>query len=643
MRLSSAIDLGTATARNRLVFGPHVTNLGRDRGFTDRHVSYYERRAAGGAGVVVTETASVHSGDWPYERAPLAKRAGPGWARIAAALHVHGTRAVASLGHAGAQGSSAYSQAVLWGASPVPQNNDREVPKEMESADLDALVAGFADAARVAVTAGMDGVEINAGQFSLLRQFLSGLTNLRADTFGADRGLLLSDVLAAVRSSIGSAVVGLRLSCDEMAPWAGITPEAGVELAARFAQAVDYLVVERGSIYTVWATRPDGHIDAGFNLDLTRRVRDAVAGRTMVVVQGSIVDVGMAEGALADGACDAVEMTRAQIADPDLGSKVTAGDLDGIRPCVLCNQRCMVRDARNPIVTCIVEPSAGHEFDDPDLSGTAAVPQDILVVGAGPAGLETARIAAARGHRVTVRDRSERVGGAVVVGAALPGLARLAGFVDWQRRRCEAAGVAFELGREVTAADLDGVSGQVVICTGGRVAPHGLNVAGGAVVLDGRAVLTSLAGGGGTLPDGSAAIWDPLGGSLGVGLAEVLSASRPVTLISPDLIVAKDLALTGDLAPANIRLHAAGVRLLTTSEIALVEPGRVHVEDRYTAAETIVEADWVVAAVHREPELRLWSETGKRFLRVGDAVAPRSVHEAVLEGRRAVAGIEERA
>ena len=174
-------------APNRVLFGPHVTNLGRGRALSDRHVAYYERRAAGGCGVIVTEEASVHDSDWPYERAPLAADCEPGWRAVSDAVHRHGALSVAALGHAGGQGSSAYHQRALWAPSRVPEVNSREVPKWMEASDIDAVVGGFATAAALAVRAGCDGVEVNAGQHSLLRQFLSGLTNHRDDEWGQDR------------------------------------------------------------------------------------------------------------------------------------------------------------------------------------------------------------------------------------------------------------------------------------------------------------------------------------------------------------------------------------------------------------------------------------------------------------------------
>ena len=168
----------------------------------------------------------MHPSDWPYERAPLAADCGPGWVQTAAACAPHGTLVLAGLGHAGMQGSSAFSQSALWAPSRVPDAGSRELPMEMEGAEIDALVAGFAAAAALAAGSGLDGAEMNAGQHSLLRQFQSGLTNQRGDGYAEDRLLLTERVLGAVRAALGAGrVLGLRLCCDELAPWAGITPD----------------------------------------------------------------------------------------------------------------------------------------------------------------------------------------------------------------------------------------------------------------------------------------------------------------------------------------------------------------------------------------------------------------------------------
>jgi mycofactocin system FadH/OYE family oxidoreductase 1 len=623
VRLLEPLHLRGATARNRIVFGPIVTNLGDDeRRFTPRHTAFYARRASGGCGVIVTEGASVHPSDWPTERAPLATRCTEGWRAIATACHDEGAIVLASLDHAGGQGSSAYSQAPLWAPSRVPEVNSREVPKWMEAADIAAVVEGFAAAAATAVSAGCDGVEINAGQHSLVRQFLSGLTNQRGDEWGQDRLLFARQVIEAVRGAVGDAVVGLRLSCDELAPWAGITPEMAVELAPTLVSfGVDHLVVVRGAIFSAEKTRPDFHEPAGFNIDLCRRIRESVPG-TPVVLQGSIVDTGQAEWAVADGVADGVEMTRAQLADPDLARHLLDGRAERIRPCIRCNQTCQVRDARNPIITCVVEPSTGHETDDPDWYVPTRSAVDVTVVGGGVAGLETARVAATRGHRVTIVERDARLGGvAAVAGSA-------GGFVEWLTAECARLGVEVSLDTDATTLVTPPLAerAHVVQATGARPGAREYDIAEDAVVVD---VVDVRRGDVSLAAEGTIAVFDPIGGPIAVALAEELG-DRAV-LITQDQIAGNELSRSGDLAPANVRLAQRGVTIEKRSLLRAVRAGAVEVQDRFSGERRTIDAVALVDCGFRLPTDALPGVP----VQVGDCVAPRTVLEAVLEARRA--------
>ncbi len=630
MQLLTPIALGSRTAPNRIIFGPHVTNLGADdRSIPERLVAYYERRARGGSGVIVAEGASVHPSDWPYERAPLAERCGSGWSAIVAACRPHGSLVLASLDHAGGQGSSAYNQAPLWAPSRVPEVNSREVPKWMEADDIAAVIDGFASATKLAADADLDGVEINAGQHSLVRQFLSGLTNHRDDEWGHDRLLFARRVTEAVRAAAGGdRVVGMRLSCDELAPWAGVTPEMAPDIAAALASCgLDYLVVTRGSIYTVEKTQPDFHEPTGCNVEVCRSVRSAVVAtnpNVVVILQGSVVDVGQAEWALGGyddpALCDAVEMTRAQIADPDLVAKLVAGEQNRIRPCTRCNQTCQVRDARNPIVTCIGEPTSGRETEDPDWYVPTPHPRDVVVVGAGPAGLEASRVAAIRGHHVTVVERSDRIGG--LAADAGPNAA----LVDWWRSEHEHLGTDIRLDTDRWDA---GDHTIVIQATGSNRGAHPYEIIEGAIVLD----VADVRRGSSHIPDeGLIVLFDPIGGPIAVALAEELGARA--VLITQDNIAGNELSRTGDLAPANSRLAQAAVTIERRALLRIVRPGAVDVDDRYSGERRTIECTAVVDCGFRIP-----TEPIDGAVQIGDAVAPRTIHEAVLEARRAAHAI----
>jgi mycofactocin system FadH/OYE family oxidoreductase 2 len=632
--LHQPLRLGRRRASTRVVFGPHTTNLAEDGLPGPRFAAYVARRAVGGAGLVVLEEAQVHPSSHPYQRALRAydPRIVEGWRLAGEAVHGAGALAVAQLSHAGMQGTGHILKRVLWAPSPVPNPATLEMPKVMEPEDVAAVVRGFAAAAGLAAQAGLDGVEVNAGQHSLLRQFLSALTNQRQDAWGGDgerRLRLAREVLAAVRRAVGpSLVVGLRLCGDELAPWAGIRPEEAPALAASLAaEGVDYVSVVVGSIYSLHATRAGMDQPPGYALELARAVREALGG-VPVLATGSLVDAEQAASAIESGACDAVEMTRALIADPDLPAKVAEGRAHEVRPCIRCNQDCSVRNATNAAVSCIHNPEAGYE-SEASTPRPAAARHRVLVVGGGPAGMASARAAALAGNRVTLVERSPVLGGTPRLVAA-SGQREPFGLVTrWLRDRLEELDVEILVGVAATAELVEAADpDRVVLATGARPPPTGGE-------LSVRDVLA------GALPGaGRVLVIDRQGGYPAIDAARLAAErGRPVTIVSEDAVVSMQLGSTGELTPWYQAAAALGIELRPLTTVLEVAPPRVRVRHRFGAAEESLEADCVVVADYELPDDALYQELRAArpdlsLRRVGDCLAPRRVLQAVLEGGR---------
>ncbi|MFQ5987557.1 MAG: mycofactocin system FadH/OYE family oxidoreductase 2 [Dehalococcoidia bacterium] len=638
--LLSPIKLRNTLVRNRTVFGAHQTNFAEHNLPSERHLHYYAERAKGGVGLIIIEEQIVHPSDYPYQRAIFGfdERVVPWYRRIADAVHGHGAHLLAQLNHNGQQSSSNLSQGSVWAPSPFPDVISREVPKEMEPEDIREVVVGFAHVARHVRQGGLDGVEINISERSLIRQFLSGLTNYRSDEYGGsldNRMRLCYEVIDAVREAIGQdLILGIRLCGDELAPWAGLTPEQGCEIAARLATTgkIDYISVTAGSIYSLYMAWPSMHVPPDYALPLAAGVKEVVD--VPVFATGRIDDPLQAEEVLEKGWADMLELTRALIADPEFPNKAREGRLDEIRPCIFCNQDCVVRSPMNPLLSCLHNPEAGYEGEMGELR-KAGSKKRVMVIGGGPAGLEAARVAALRGHEVALYEKEMELGGQVAIAARGPGREELGKITRYLASQVEKLGVEIKLGVEVTPELVEKCRPDaVVVATGSRSRRPAIPGARQENVVQARDVLRGKAEVGRRV-----LVIDEAGSYAAASAAELMAdQGREVEIMSEDMFISRELAPTLDLGLWYQRAFAKGIAFSPQTVVREISGNAVVVADLFSQEERRIEGvDTVVLAFYSEPNQELYlalKERGLEVHRAGDCVAPRRVSQAILEGNR---------
>ncbi|WP_241386386.1 mycofactocin system FadH/OYE family oxidoreductase 2 [Rhodococcus sp. CH91] len=634
------LRIGPVELRNRIVFPAHLTNFSVDGTVTDRHITYYEARARGGAALIVTEEHTVHPSDRPYEK--LIRGWDPGvlggYRRLTAAVHRHGTRIVAQLNHNGAQGSSVYTELPLWAPSPEPDPLFREVPRQIAPAEIADLVAAYAAVARRCVDGGFDGVEIQCSQASILRAFLAAGTNHRTDEYGGDsrsRARLLLEVVTAVRGAVGrDAVVGVRLTGHDGTA-GGVCTEDAVQVAGMLEASgdVDYLNTSVGvateTLHLVEAPMSTPH---GYSLFVPDAIRAAVS--LPVIGVGRFTRPDQVRAALARGVCDLVGAVRAQIADPHFASKTLSGRDDEIRPCIGCNQECIGRVGLGRGIGCAVNPRAGHESHLPP----SLPPRRVVVAGAGPAGLRAAATAAAQGHSVVVLERNRRTGGQIREAAIAPHRGELLGAVTHLDAECRRRGVDIRTGIDVDAGTIRSLRPDVVVVATGARPRRPAWAGSSARVADVRDVLTGRA-----VPSGRVLVVDDLGFHQGTSVAELLAdRGCAVTVCTPGMIVGQDLGLTLDADGWLRRAHDKRIEQITdvvvTGIVDHTDGADVTLVHHPTGDRRALRVDTVVVATHQEPVDELWRELagcGVRVIRVGDAVTPRRLDAAILDGDRA--------
>ncbi|SMR81946.1 2,4-dienoyl-CoA reductase (NADPH2) [Aliiroseovarius halocynthiae] len=459
--LLAPLDLGFTTLKNRVLMGSMHTGL-EERGDWNRVAEFYAARARGGAALIVTGGMSPNEegGVFPGAAGLFSDQDIGNHKTVTDRVHAEGGKIAMQILHAGryAYGPNCVS------ASPVKSPISPFPPKELDEDGIQKQIADFATAAARAKEAGYDGVEVMGSEGYFLNQFLVTHTNKREDRWGGsyeNRMRLPIEVVKAVRAAVGpDFIVIYRLSMIDLVP-NGSSFDEVLQLAKEI-EAAGATIINTGigwheaRIPTIATSVPR----AAFAW-VTKKLMGHVAIPVITSNRINTPDVG--EDVLAGGAADMVSMARPFLADPDFVVKAAEDRAGDIAPCIACNQACLDHTFGGKISTCLVNPRACYETElRYDLTDT---PKSIAIVGAGPAGLATALVADERGHKVTLFDRADQVGGQLNMAKKIPGKEEFVGLVDWYDRMVQASDIDVQLGREVQADDLIGFD-EVVIATG---------------------------------------------------------------------------------------------------------------------------------------------------------------------------------
>lgn len=638
--LFSPIKIGNLILQNRIHFAAHMTNFAKDHKISERHVYYYKERAKGGCGLITTEELSVHPTDMAYEKLVEAydPQVIPSFKALTDAVHHYETKIFAQLNHNGIQGNSRLSKLPLWGPSPERDPIFREIAKEMEEEDIQECIEYFARSASNVREGGFDGIEVQVGHSSLIRQFLSPATNRREDRYGGsleNRMRFCLEVLAGIRKAVGEDyVVGVRLNADEMHPKGGLTLEDSMKIAQLLEEKamIDFIDLSLGTFYNLFLVEGSMHTPLAYTVPLSSSIRSVV--KLPVFCTNRINDPNLAEAILRDGHADVIGMVRALICDPYLPMKAREGRVKDVRYCIACNQGCIGRMGLGFTLSCVQNPAVGNEKE----LGTGTLKptrrrRRILIVGGGPAGLEAARVLSLRGHSVILLEKEKELGGQNLLAGKAPGRQEITGVTRFLSSQLKELGVEIHLNSHADKNMVLRFSPEAVIVATGSTPKENPfpGQYGPPEVLNPFQVLRQ------EFPIGNKILLiDGEGHHQATSVAEFLARQgKEVHLITPMLSPCANLGPLQDYFLARHRLYKLGIK--TTPDIAVIniEGKKVLGVQVYTGQ--IVEFQGydnivVVGGNKANDSLYFELKDDLETYRIGDAVSPRKLDSAIWEG-----------
>ena len=649
--LFEPLGLRHKTLKHRLNFGAHTANMAADGLPGERHRGYYVERARGGAAMIVCEPIPAHAtgvltrGNFRHGDDAVI----PHFRHITDACHEYGTLMIHQIYHVGQHGDFDNSYEPAWSPSGLPSYHDSDGSHSMSEAEIEAVIEGFAQAGRRAWESGFDGVELFAAYHALIDQFWTPWSNRRSDRWGGsleNRVRFSSEIAQRIRRyTDDDFIIGMAVSCDPDISVA-LTLESLAEIVAWHDQRglIDYITCGTGSYFDFYKLMPTFVYAEKLGAPFAEALRRAVS-HTRVQAESHIRTPENADYVIASGQADMVSIVRGQIADPHMATKAMQDRPQDIRPCISCNQMCWGRRSRDYWISCLVNPSAGREFEwGGDRFSAAATPRRVLVVGGGPGGLETARAAAARGHRVTLAEAAHQLGGQFRLAGMQPRRAQILDLLDWYEGQLANHQVDVRLNTPMEAAEVSAFDADAVVIATGSLpdesgfqrfgpAPGAINGIDNANVWSVEDVMSRVC-----RPGKRVLLLDDGGNWRGCGTAWYLAEQgHEVTLITPEAMVGKELARSAADFPLRRTLRQLGVQFIIESAVREWHGDAATIVDLLDSSTRRDHYDALILATPNVAETALFdalAESDVELHAVGDCVAPRWAVHAIYEGRK---------
>lgn len=626
-------SIGPLKLKNRTVMAPMATNTADANGLVvQQGLDYYEARARGGIGLIILEVNCVKSPQGksgPTRYVIEDDRCIPGLTKMAEVIHKHGAKAVVQLQHSGAQSVCRSINGEAPVAPSVARSADGGETRALTVAEIHELARLWAQAAVRAKKAGFDGVEVHGATNYLLAEFQSSYWNKRTDEYGGDiknRGRFMVEALQAIKSAVGpNYPFWARINVQEFGPVAGVTEDDGVKLAQMVEAAGAYAINVTSFGGGPYGRVPPMGVPKGNMLQLAERIKKAV--KIPVMVTGRL-DPAQGEQAIQEGKTDLICIARSMLSDPDLPRKYAEGSPEDVMPCISCGY-CNESIRMKSSVQCVVNPALCFEKE---MAVTpVSKPKNVLVIGGGPAGMEAAKIAAMRGHKVTLYEQEKKLGGQLNLAILPPFKEPLQDLLHHLTSQMPKLGIKVELGKKATPSAVKKLNPDaIIVATGAEPFLPPIPVRDSKPVVQAIDVLS-----------GKAKVGERvviIGGELvGCETAEYLAEKgTKVTVVrrGPDMATKVRPAARTVLLE---RLNKKGVTLIpgVSSYDEINKDGLVLTKN---GQKQVISVDTVIIAAGAKPDTTLLDSLKKdcpNTTAVGDLIEPRDIQAAINEGYRA--------